>query len=127
MRSKFDRNSYVNGPEDAFLQMAKEQGWEVTKRGWPDFFCIDSHGMFAVEVKPLCACHKRVKKHGGSKFQVLKISQARCMDFLISQGIRCYVSDGITMEPYKRDEHALEARRYRKDPDPYAKNPPKKR
>ncbi len=53
-------------------------GWTCTKRGWPDFFCVNDQGeVCCVEVKPN-------KKHG------LKTNQAQIMAFLRSKGVKCY-------------------------------------
>jgi hypothetical protein len=33
------------------------------------------------------------------------------MDILTAHGIKCYVSDGVTLEPYSREVHASERQR----------------
>lgn len=62
-------------------------GWTCTKRGWPDFFCVNDRGeVCMVEVKP-------------SGVQRLKKEQAVVMKFLREHGIRCYKwtpDDGFT-------------------------------
>ena len=93
-----------NGPERAFEEMAGRKGWNATKRGWPDFICFDEQGMFAVEVKP------RMRPRAGMK--QLKREQVIVMDVLTAHGIRCFVSDGETLEPYDPKAHADESRRY---------------
>lgn len=95
-----------NTPERNFEILAQCLGWStVTKRGWPDFLAFTPDGsMIAVEVKPLTK--------DGSRYQILKREQAAVMDVLSSHGIKCYVSDGETMEPYDRERHAPEHRRY---------------
>lgn len=93
-----------NGPERAFEELAERNGWIATKRGWPDFLCRDEQGLFAVEVKP------RMRTRPGMK--VLKREQAATMDLLTAHGIRCFVSDGETLEPYDSKLHAQESRRY---------------
>ena len=42
-----------NAAEGAFFLAAKERGWTITKRGWPDFFCFntDEGKLAVVEVK----------------------------------------------------------------------------
>ena len=94
-----------NGPEQKFAQLAAEKGWFATKRGWPDFLCFNEDGeMIAVEVKPQMRSRPGVK--------VLRRDQANCMDVLTAHGIRCFVSDGETIEPYDPAVHNDESRRY---------------
>ena len=102
-----------NGPEQLFDGMIRTRGFRPTKRGWPDFLCFDDEaGTFiAVEVKPKMTDPRRLAR-GGSPFQILKRDQAACMDFLTAHGILCYVSDGVTMEPYDHERHAPDNRRY---------------
>jgi hypothetical protein len=40
-----------NQAEAQFARWAQEQGWKVTKRGWPDFICRRGVERMAVEVK----------------------------------------------------------------------------
>jgi hypothetical protein len=90
-----------NTPELLLENLAETKGWTTTKRGWPDFMCFSkSTGeMIAIEVKPMLP---------SGRLQLLKRAQAKCMDFLTKHGIRCFVSDGITLEKYQRDKHASE-------------------
>lgn len=62
--------------EFAFGQSAANQGWSVTKRGWPDYLCWKGDEVIFVEVKP----------DGGvlSQYQVL------VMEKLSSLGLKCY-------------------------------------
>lgn len=60
--------------------------------------------MIAVEVKP------QMRSRPGMK--VLRRDQSNCMDQLTKHGIRCFVSDGETMEPYDPEIHSNESRRY---------------
>jgi hypothetical protein len=71
-----ERRGYKNGPEDTFARAAREAGWFVTKRGWPDFFCVreDTGEVMLVEVKP----------GAGSS---LKLSQQRIYDALRAAGV----------------------------------------
>jgi hypothetical protein len=46
-----ERTPFTNPHEDAFAQWAIEQGWTVTKKGWPDFMCRRGDEIMAVEVK----------------------------------------------------------------------------
>jgi hypothetical protein len=43
--------AHGNRAELLFTEWARSQGWEVTKRGWPDFICRRSHELMCVEVK----------------------------------------------------------------------------
>lgn len=97
-----------NEPERLLEALASSKGWRPTKRGWPDFMCINemTGEIIAVEVKP------RINGEG-SRTQLLKRDQAACMDFLTKHGIRCFVSDGLTLEPYDRERHASEKERAR--------------
>ena len=70
---------YKNVPEEMFARCMELMNWEVTKRGWPDFFCWHPDGKFAmVEVKDTA-------KHP------LKKEQKRTMEYLSQRGIPCYV------------------------------------
>lgn len=40
-----------HGYEARFAEWAMSQGWDVTKRGWPDFICRRDGALMAVEVK----------------------------------------------------------------------------
>ncbi len=81
---------YPNQWEEAFRKFAIEQGWEATKRGWPDFLCLSKEGeWFVVEVKP-----------PSRKTIGLSAPQSACMDFLSSLGARCYVFNGEKMVRY---------------------------
>ena len=42
---------YSNDAEDSFARWAASRGWQVTKRGWPDFICRRDREFMAVEVK----------------------------------------------------------------------------
>ena len=68
---------YKNGAENEFCRAAEQHGWKVTKRGWPDFFCIRNGVLICVEVKPYR--NKKFKKE-----------QTMVMDFLVDKGIPCY-------------------------------------
>ena len=94
-----------NIPERLLAELAELNGWITTKRGWPDFLCFhkDTGEMIAIEVKPRLASGKGMK--------LLKVDQAKCMDYLTKHGIRCFVSDGVTLEKYDRQKHASEIRR----------------
>lgn len=92
------RRPLANEPERNLEELASENGWTTTKRGWPDFLCTNelTGEKIAIEVKPRCQ---------NGRLQYLKREQADCMDFLSEHGIKCYVSDGIVLEPYSRKVH----------------------
>lgn len=88
--------AYQNLSESRFSNLAESKGWNVTKRGWPDFLCWDKDGNpFAVEVKP---------KYGKRQLR-LRREQDVCMRFLQSQGVRCFLSDGRTLQPFDPEKH----------------------
>lgn len=67
-----------NKAEAECFDYLSEQGWTPTKRGWPDFFCINENGdVIVVEVKP-------TDRHG------LKLNQNTVMKALAAAGIPCY-------------------------------------
>jgi len=66
-----------NAAESACYDALTADGWKLTKRGWPDFFCVKDGRVAAVEVKP----HKR---------SPLKRNQAVVMGLLSRAGIDCY-------------------------------------
>jgi hypothetical protein len=67
-----------NAAERAFYEAARARGWEVSKRGWPDFFCIREGGEVAlVEVKP----------HAD---RGLKTEQSAVLRALARYGVPCY-------------------------------------
>jgi len=66
-----------NKAETEFVNMAVKNGWEVTKRGWPDFVCYKGRQLVLVEVKKAKTSH-------------LKRQQYRLMQALSKRGIECY-------------------------------------
>ena len=66
-----------NKAERAFFDHMVRSGWEVTKRGWPDYCCYKDGKVICVEVK----ARNKNKLVG---------EQARCMATLIKHGIPCY-------------------------------------
>jgi hypothetical protein len=40
-----------NRAELLFVEWAEKQGWQVTKRGWPDFICRRGAELMCVEVE----------------------------------------------------------------------------
>ena len=99
-----------NVVERRFEKLAEANGWRSTKRGWPDFICFRPDGsVFVVECKP------RMNPNGWRKSDELRIlskPQAEVLDFLSELGVECFVSDGKELEPYEREKHAPEERRY---------------
>lgn len=86
-----------NAHEHAFQKKAAAKGYFVTKRGWPDFFCLDLQGRpFVVEVKP--------RRKDGRTHRLRK-SQSLVLQHFRKLGVRCYVSDGATLEPYDPAKH----------------------
>jgi len=88
--------SWSNWAEGDFADLARRNGWEVTKRGWPDFLCFKDGEFIAVEVKP------RTVRGGHKK---LKPEQVLVMRILSDHGIRCFVSDGKTLERFDAEKH----------------------
>ena len=86
---------YANGPEDAFCKLAESNGWAATKRGWPDFLCFKDGQLICVEVKPRLA--------DGSRLKLLKPTQVQVMNALTDAGIKCFVSDGTRLIPFKKN------------------------
>lgn len=79
MRTHKPRKSdFSNKAEQAFYDLAASRGYEVTKRGWPDFFCFDDTGrLMVVEVK--------------KPTQFLRRDQAIILRALAQYGIPAYV------------------------------------
>lgn len=69
-----------NKDEGRLFDILTEQGWHVSKRGWPDFFCNKDDEVILVEVK-----HNATHN--------LKTTQSKIMTFLTSKGIPCYKWD----------------------------------
>lgn len=67
-----------NISEHEFYSRMTREGWEVVRRGWPDFACFKGDEFIAVEVKP------------GNNYY-LKRSQYRLMAALAARGIKCYL------------------------------------
>jgi hypothetical protein len=70
---------------DCFDEM-RSDGWTVTKRGWPDFFCMRNGELCVVEVKP----------RGSTP---MKKNQSIIMEKLKEHGIQCFrydPDDGLT-------------------------------
>ena len=94
-----------NATEAAFERWAECRGWFVSKRGWPDYFCVLPTGMVVVvEVK-------RRLRSDSRRHVVLRCEQARILNALAAVGIACYVSDGKGIEPFDVTKHADESRR----------------
>jgi hypothetical protein len=68
---------YKNGAENLFHETMVKEGWEVTRRGSPDFFCWRNERFICVEIKP-----KRGRR--------LKHAQRRVLASLVKRGIECY-------------------------------------
>lgn len=70
--------TYKNKAEQQCAEELRSLGWQVTKRGWPDFFCIKDGEIACVEVKPRPTCR-------------MTTTQTLIMDKLKSHGIPCYL------------------------------------
>jgi hypothetical protein len=68
----------MNAAEERFKELAKDSSWEVTKLGWPDFFCWKDGRIVIIEVKP---------DHGDSE---LRRTQRIILAGLASFGIPCF-------------------------------------
>ena len=78
-----------NAAEMQFKREMLATGWEVTKRGWPDYLAFKDEAVMFVEVKPNAS-------------QPLKDSQFKIFELLASHGFECYRYDPITgLNPYK--------------------------
>lgn len=67
-----------NEAEAACFDAMEADGWKITKRGWPDFFCVRGDEFCAVEVKP----HKN---------SALKRNQLAVMGMLSAKGVKCFM------------------------------------
>ena len=74
---------YKNVAENTFVTLAEQRGWQVSKKGWPDFFCINDKG------KPVAVEVKRQSATTGSR-QSLRASQIHRMAWLTSLGAEVY-------------------------------------
>lgn len=72
------KDEYRNQPENSCFKLFKSKGWEITKRGWPDFFAWDRSGKIALV---------EVKRHS---WHSLKKSQHFLMSKLADFEIPCY-------------------------------------
>lgn len=104
-----------NKPENGLFELASSNGWITSKRGWPDFMCfnIETGEMIAIECKP---------RLPSGRLQLLKREQAKCMQHLTSKGIRCFVSDGMKLEPFSMEIHASEVLRRKARADRFLRN-----
>jgi len=68
---------YKNKAEGAFKKEMEGKGWDITKRGWPDFICLRDDDVVFVEVKK-------------NKDIPLKKSQLKIMKILADHGIPCF-------------------------------------
>lgn len=76
------------GYEAKFAEWATSNGWDVTKRGWPDFICRRDGALMAVEVK------------GGG--DTLSPEQIDTLDNLAAAGLPTYVyHDGLGLKRWR--------------------------
>ena len=66
-----------NKAERALFEEMQKGGWELTRRGFPDFACFRGNELIFVEVKP-------------SRSYRLKNTQRRVMLALAERGIKCF-------------------------------------
>lgn len=74
---RYKQTRPTNDTEGKFFDLMRAAGWELTKRGWPDFLCFKDGKLICIEVKS-----KRGYK--------LKSWQRRVMLELVKHGIRAY-------------------------------------
>jgi len=67
----------INRAEAELFDIMQDNGWELSKKGWPDFACFKDGKLVLIEVKP-----KRSHR--------LKSWQHKLMLELAKHGIRCY-------------------------------------
>lgn len=76
----------ANAAEGAFFDEATRDGWIVTKRGWPDFFCTRFNEQTGkVEVA--------VVEVRGSKGRRIKRAQRELLTILSLVGVPCFQWD----------------------------------
>ena len=91
------RASYANEAEDDFRHLAEMNHWTVSKRGWPDFLCYGPDGeIIVVEVKPRTL---------SGRMKPLRREQVVVLEFFSRHKIRCFVSDGQTLEKFSLVKH----------------------
>jgi len=71
-------NVQHNLPEKSFFLKAKQDGWEVLRKGWPDFLIYKQGRIAFVEVKP-----------EGEPW--LKEQQKIMLSILTEHGLPCYI------------------------------------
>ena len=47
----------VNKSEGLFYDKMTAAGWDLTKKGWPDFFCVKGDDIILVEINMLHDCN----------------------------------------------------------------------
>lgn len=78
---KLDPPALENAAENECLRRLRRKGYDVTKRGWPDFLVFRPDGsLVCVEVKRTAS-------------DELRVTQQRVMHALLSAGIECYRFD----------------------------------
>lgn len=66
-----------NKAEAQCFDRLHDDGWTLTKSGWPDFFCTKDGKIMCVEVKP-------------KSEHALKTNQQGIMELLAAYGVPCY-------------------------------------
>lgn len=87
----------VNPSERAFVALARERGWSVTRSGWPDFWCeLPAGGFAVVEVK---------SRNDTGGYHALKLEQWKRLKWFAEHGVQAFVSDGATLEAFDPAVH----------------------
>lgn len=87
------RDEYANFHENETFKKLRGKGWDIGKRGWPDFVGTDEEGhTVAIEVKPSIGFP-------------IKREQYKVLKLLSEAGIKVFISDGITIEPFDPKKH----------------------
>lgn len=85
-RRRINREAYIaskpkrvrrNTAERGLQEKMESLGWEVTKRGWPDFVCVKDDKIIFVEVKK-------------DAMNPLRREQRRLMEILHAAGLACF-------------------------------------
>lgn len=75
---RLQQGRWPHNPDEAICHdILSRDGWVVTKRGWPDFFCLRDGELMMVEVKP-------------SPMHPLRQDQAMVLRKLAGLGVPCY-------------------------------------
>lgn len=79
-RKPVERTCPINSAEAKLYAGLEEQGWQIDRKGWPDFLCVRGEEVFCVEVK----------SPGKTKLRRANSRQIEVMEVL-SRFFPCYV------------------------------------